>query len=36
MYIKVNINCSIDSNIKFEISGSKSLWINLKNDIVGN
>ena len=35
MYIKVNINYSIDSNIKFEISGSESLWINIKNDIVG-
>ena len=35
MYIKVNINYSIDCNIKFEISGSESLWINIENDIVG-
>ena len=35
MYIKVNINYSIDTNIKFKISGSKSLWINIENDIVG-
>ena len=35
MYIKVNINYSIDSNIKFEISGSESLWVNIENDIVG-
>ena len=35
MYIKVNINYSIDSNIKFEISGSESLWINIENDVVG-
>ena len=35
MYIKVNINYSIDSNITFEISGYESLWINIENDIVG-
>ena len=35
MYIKININYSIDFNIKFEISGSKSLCINIENDIVG-
>ena len=35
MYIKVNINYSIDSNIKFKISGSESLCINIENDIVG-
>ena len=35
MYIKVNINYSIESNIKFEISGYESLWINIENDIVG-
>ena len=35
MYIKVNINYSIDCSIKFEISGSESLWINIENDMVG-
>ena len=35
MYIKVNIYYSIDSNIKFEISGSESLWINMENDVIG-
>ena len=35
MYIKVNINYRIYSNIKFKISDSKSLWINIENDIVG-
>ena len=32
-YIKVNIKYSIDTNIKFEISGSESLWINIENVI---
>ena len=35
IYIKVNINYSIDTNIKFEISGSESLGINIENNIVG-
>ena len=35
MCIKVNINYSIDTNIKFEIFGSESLWTNIENDIVG-
>ena len=35
IHIKVDINYSIDSNIKFEISGSESLWINIENDIIG-
>ena len=34
MYIKVNNDYSIDICIKFEISGSKSLWISIENDIV--
>ena len=35
VYIKVNSNYSIDTNITFKISGSESLWINIENDIVG-
>ena len=35
VYIKVNSNYSIDTNITFKISVSESLWINRENDIVG-
>ena len=34
MYIKVNTSYSIDTDIKFEISGFESLWINTENGIV--